>query len=338
MRVLFTWEYGSSLESIHYMRCCADTIRTQFSEVSIVLGTSNDVYELDVSWADEVYQTSKIRVESSHAASGPWAYLHRAGWTDPQMREVVFGAWASLIDHAKPDAVLACGSPSSLIVAVVMDIKAIQIGDGMLVFETADWPREPFFPELDDWAHDHGGLLVSELLDRPGLVFCASSIDRPRQGIKLNVLPALEPYSSHATQAEVIALWDRRHPLAQDLKDFGESLFGEAFEMHEPRRFLATRPSLRMYRPLLIGHYDSFWVTQAVYHGLPYFGIPNNRRGEYIAGKTEGRVAYRLDPDFSLLRAYREEPVVFKIQAQERIGKKRQECYDLDVGVSAVLW
>lgn len=337
MRVLCTWELGASAESMLQLRRCAQALREHFEGVEIILATEQDIAGADVSWADRYFSAPSVRVRTTRKGLGYWRHFHAAGWTAPAVRQSIYSNWSLVFREFKPDLVLACASPSALLVSVLEDVRVIQVGNGMHMPTDSDWPSDAPFPEFLHWLHFVTGRTLNELLNKPGLVFNARALDKKRNGLFFHVDPL--PETHERLDADVLAVWDDRHYLSDALRERGKSLWGDRFLMVSPARAWKERITTSRLSPegLLIGHYDPYWLTRSLSAGLPYMGSALHRAQGQIASRVQSvPMIFEFDETLGLLDAYHEAPEFFIRQTRLHRQPEHHEFSSLDSAIEVV--
>ena len=341
MRVLFIYEQGQPLQAIHQLQCCAKAIRERFEGARIIFATNNSIPDVDVSWADKVYSTIAVKVQTNHEADGPWKYLHSAGWTDPNVRQTVYQSWSMLIRKLKPDCIVASGAQSAMLVAVLEGIRVIQVGDSQLVADVKDWPEISNFPELEHWLYHITGKTAGQLLDKPGVVFGAKDLDRDRSGLILRAAHDLAGVGQKAFKGKALAVWDERHPHTAVLIEKGRHLWGDDFALVGPDEAFSdgfSIESIAEAAPLIITQYDMLWSSKAIELGLPLFGSALRRYQVGIGERAEqGRLSYGLGEDMQMLEDYHQDSFVFDAWAKARSDGAASKFCDLGVALHALL-
>jgi hypothetical protein len=341
MRVLFIYEQGPALPSLHQLKCCAQALRAQFEGVRIILATNNNLPDVDLTWVDKVYSTVAVKIQTKHVAEGPWRYLHNAGWTDPNVRQTIYQSWSVLLRKLKPDAVVASGAHSAMLVAVLENFKVIQVGDSQLIADVKDWPKESSFPELEHWLYHITGRTAGQLIDKPGVVFAAKCLDRDRSGLILRVAPDLVGVGQKDFKGKVLAIWDNRHVHTPELIEKGQSLWGDGFVMITPEEAFTDGYSIESIAeaaPLIITQYDMLWSSKAIELGLPLFGTALRRHQVDIGERAEqARMSYGLAGDMRMLEDYHREGFVFDAWAKGRTEGAQNQFCDLGVALRALL-
>jgi hypothetical protein len=341
MRVLFIYEQGPAQQSLHQLKCCAQALRAQFEGVRIILATNNNLPDVDLTWVDKVYSTVTVKIQTNHVAEGPWRHLHNAGWTDPTLRQTIYQSWSVLLRKLKPDAIVASGAHSAMLVAVLENIRVIQVGDSQLIADVKDWPKESSFPELEHWLHNITGRTAGQLIDKPGVVFAAKSLDRDRTGLILRVAPDLAGVGKKDFKGQVLAIWDTRHVNTTELMEKGQSLWGDGFVMISPEEAFTDGYSIESIAeaaPLIITQYDMLWSSKAIELGLPLFGTPLRRHQVEIGERAEqSRLSYGLSGDMRMLEDYHREAFVFDAWAKGRTESAKGQFCDLGVAMRALL-
>jgi hypothetical protein len=341
MRVLFIYEQGPALPSLHQLKCCAQALRAQFEGVRIILATNNNLPDVDLTWVDKVYSTVAVKIQTKHVAEGPWRHLHNAGWTDPDVRQTIYQSWSVLLRKLKPDAIVASGAHSAMLVAVLENIKVIQVGDSQLITDVKDWPIESGFPELEHWLHHITGHTAAQLIDKPGVVFAAKSLDRERNGLILRVAHDLTGVGQKDFKGQVLAIWDNRHVHTPELMEKGKRLWGNGFVVITPDEAFSDGYSIESIAeaaPLIITQYDMLWSSKAIELGLPLFGTALRRHQVGIGERAEqARMSYGLAGDMRMLDDYHREGFVFDAWAKGRTEGAQIQFCDLGVALQALL-
>lgn len=341
MRVLFIHEQGPLYEAFSQLRACASALRERFAGVEVLLATNVNVGDVDLSWADKVFTALAVKVRSSHAAEGAWKHLHGAGWTDPEVRKTVFLSWSLLLREVKPDWVVTSGAQSAMLVSVLEEVPVIQVGGGNAIIEPRDWPKSEAFPELEDWLYYVTGKTAGQLLDKPGLVFGAHSLEPERQGLLLSVCDDLPGVSVEDFPGKVLAIWDDRHRLTSELIEKGRRYWGNDFQMVNREAFFQkpfSMPSMAERQCLVISNYDAHWSSMVIKHKLPHLGSPLIRYQTAIADRSEqARFSFDLGDSLQMLDSYREEPFVFESWANGRGESAERQFCDIGDGLSLLL-
>lgn len=341
MRVLFIYEQGPAHQSLQQLKCCAQALRAQFEGVRIILASNSHLPDVDLSWVDKVYSTVSVKIQSKHIAEGPWRHLHNAGWTDPNLRQTIYQSWAMLMRKLKPDCIVASGAHSAMMVAILEGIKVIQVGDSQLIADVKDWPAESGFPELEHWLYQITGHTAAQLIDRPGVVFAAKSLDRDRSGLILRVATDLVGVGQKDFKGQVLAIWDNRHIHTPELMEKGQALWGDGFVVMTPEETFTDGYSIESIAeaaPLIVTQYDMLWSSKAIELGLPLFGTALRRHQVDIGERAEqARLSYGLAEDMQMLEEYHRDSFLFKAWAQSRTDSAKGQFCDLGVALRALL-
>lgn len=320
-KVMFTWEHGKSISSLLIMSECAESLRSLFPGVTIILATNRSLSVEDVKWADRVLVSPKITIKTDDPTRkiGLSGALHRDGWTDPVIRQYIYGTWAEVYRSEKPDAVIVCNGVSSLLVALLEEIRVIHIGTGEFAPRAHHFdPEEDPFPELTSWIYRLSPLSMSELMGRPGIVFCDKRVDIPRQGLVFHALPYL-PELPKESEGSVLAIWNKKHPLTAELMKLGYRLWGNRFNLVSPNDWVNpwARLSIDGKQSLVISHYQPQVISQAVHRGIPHFGLPTSEYGVEIGRRAEhAGLSMRLDGQLELLKDYADNSFIFEDKAR----------------------
>jgi hypothetical protein len=316
MRVLCVFELGSAVESLDQLHQCVKSLRRKHSDLEVHLALKADHGEADITWADKVYSTPTLRVKSEHDAHGYWRHFHNCGWTDAHLRKAACTVWANIYRSLKPDYVFAAGSPSALLVASIENIKGIAVGSGQYVPSVAGWPETCPFPELEAWLYVVTQLTAPQLMTHPAIIFNPKIVDDVRTGPALNVFDNVIKADGLSLDVDVLAIWDIRHQLTNDLLEFGRRTWADRFLLISPEEFRTQgykADSFIKNMPLLIGNYDPLSVGVAIKHDLSYIGSPLTRQQLAIAERCESqRISYRLDDQLMMLSSHADEPYVLQ--------------------------
>lgn len=322
MRVLFVFELGSPIESLDYLRQCANSLRNVHENVEVHLALKGEVGKADVSWADKMYSTPTFKTKSEYPVSGFWKFLHLTGWSDPQLRKVACSIWASIFRMVKPDYVFAVGSPSALLVASIEGIKAIQVGNGQFIPSISSWGDECPFPELESWLFLITRHTAQRLLTHPAIIFSNRAADEERNVPGFNVFDDVTKPDGISMDIDVLALWDQRHPLSERMRKLCKETWGSRFVEMSTEDFRVKgydELSINQSKPLIIGNYDPLSVGIAIKHDLAYIGSPLNKLQLAVAEKCENkRICYRLDDQLMMLKSFAQEPYVLQGHAMAR--------------------
>ncbi|MBI6882482.1 hypothetical protein [Pseudomonas putida] len=341
MRVLCVFELGSPVEAIHHLKQCAESLRRTKPGIQIYLALKGEAGNADLSWADKVLSTPVVKIKSERKDPGFWTHLHQSGWSDPQIRKVTCTIWSNLYRMVKPDYVIAAGSPSALLVASIDGIRGIQVGSGKYIPTISGWDGPCPFPELESWLFLITRHTASRLLSHPAIVFNNRSLDEPREGAVFNVYDDIGVVGSEGVGKDVIAVWDKRHPLTKRLRDFAAKTWGDRFvEMSaEALRVEGIDgQAIGSSKPLVVGNYDALSVNLAIRYDLPYIGSPLTKQQGATAEKCEeARISFRLDDGLKMLRSYADQPFALQAHALARDDMKVKAYADLDQALSFLL-
>jgi hypothetical protein len=341
MRVLCVYELGSATESLDHLHQCVKAMRKRYTDLEVHLALKSDHGEADLSWADKVYSTPGMRVKSEHDAHGYWRHFHNSGWTDPRLRKAVITVWANIFKTIKPDYVLAAGSPGALLVASFENIKGINVGNGQFVPSVAGWPETCPFPEMEAWLFVVTQLTAQQLMTHPSIIFTPRIVDEVHTGPALNVFDNVIRADGISMDVDVLAIWDIRHKLSNDLLEFGQRTWGERFRLISAEQFrvMGYQPaSFRKSMPLLIGNYDPLSIGVAIQHDLGYIGSPLTRQQLAIAERCENqRISYRLDDHLRMLVSHAEDPFILQGHGLSRTEHKIKSSADIDHVLSLLM-
>lgn len=337
MRILCTLELDPSQESIYYLRLTADALRKKFVGSEVVFATNSPARDMNLLWADKVFVSPKVMVESKMSAPGPWGLYHSCGWTAENLRQDVYSTWAQLIRALKPDVVIACNSPSVVLVSVFEEVKCIQVGDGRYIPELSDWGNgSENFPEFAAWVDAICDRPIGEAVNVPALIFTAQAIDRPRTGVKFNVLPELGDYSPRDSSADVIAFLNKDEHEAAEIIALASESIGSKFELRSNVFEMDSCAGLGLNAPLIIGHYDSFWLSHAISRGSPYMGLLLNGKGMKVRERALA-AGVALDASTARLTEFFKSPDLFNTQFGLDAELRGQQCCAISVALEYLL-
>lgn len=334
MRLLCVFELGSPVESINHLRQCAEAMRRQHPGVEVTLALRGEIGSADTSWADKVLTTPTFKTHTSLDVPGYWRFLHHSGWSDPQLRKISITIWSNLFRLVQPDFIMAAGSPSALLVASIDNIKAIQVGSGQFIPSVSSWADPCPFPELESWLFLITRQPAEKLLKHPAIIFAHRVIDDDRSGPIFNVLDDIARPDGQSIAQDVLAVWDERHPLTTQFRDYACTAWGDRFKeiRGSDLRAAGYEPfSFDKSKTLIVGHYDPLSLAIAIRHDLPYMGSPLTKLQSVVAERAESRrIAYRLDSDLMMLKSYAQEPFVLQSHALSRAQQGFKATADLD--------
>ena len=159
-------------------------------------------------------------------------------------------------------------------------------------------------------------LTAPQLLTHPAIIFNPRIVDDVRTGPALNVFDNVIKADGLSLDMDVLAIWDIRHQLTNDLLEFGRRTWGDRFLLISPEEFRTQgyqADSFIKNMPLVIGNYDPLSVCVAIKHDLSYIGSPLTRQQLAIAERCESqRISYRLDDQLMMLSSHADEPYVLQ--------------------------
>lgn len=294
MKHLFIWENGDIGEFNLCASQCAKTIRLT-GQSEILVATMNRTGDEKFSWADRVITGTGIKVKSSHAGSGLWQQLHNSGWTDPNIRSLVYESWSSLLRTEKPDVVYTWGSPSVTLICIMEDIKVVQMGSGANILEPSDTDNESDFPELQAWIYQFTDRPLGHLLHQPSFIFSDPRLDRKRTGMHFHLAPLLDatidiesaPLGNVWPNAEIIMVKGGGEE-SKHLQDLLYALYGKQVAFMTKRDWYrygvgVISGYLRGNESLLITHFDPIIFSQALYYEMNHIGLALNNFERLIA-------------------------------------------------------
>lgn len=278
MKHLFIWENGDAGDFILCASQFAQVIRSA-GESEILFATMNRIGSEDFSWADRVLTASGIKVKSSHTGKGHWQQLHNSGWTDPDLRALVYETWSALLRAEKPDVVYTWGSASATLICVMEDIKVIQMGTGANILEPEDTEGDCSFPELSAWIYQFTDRPLGKLLHQPSFIFCDPRVDRPRTGMYFHMAPTLTTLIGleSSPDAEIIMVKGMSKE-SRALQDQLEAMYGSNVAIMSRSQWYrcalaVLSRQLQGQQTLLFSHFDPIVFSQALYYGINHIGI-----------------------------------------------------------------
>lgn len=314
MKILFTWELGSSPETLWCMGRLARTLKSEYPHCKIALACVNPIDRSAVPWATKVFASSKLAFRHEATSEGVAYQLHHLGWTTHELRAMHLQSWSAAFEKIKPDLTFAFEAPSSVIVGTLLNYRVL-LATARLRDDYSHLEKD--FPELTDWIFDLCGQTLETILNRPGISFLSSIIDTGRSSLVLNASlfdRSSDPAPSKAIILEGCALDHSR--VIQRLVDNrldpvsisnGSKLLDPDFVDSEGAR-------------LVIGPYDPISTTYALNKGIPYLGMPGrDAQSQSIARLMEGaKRGYRLDGDGLMLDVLLSSLANFNAQSRDQ--------------------
>jgi len=297
MKILFTWELGSSMKTLWCMGRLARTLKSEYPHCKIAVACVNPIDRADVPWATKVYSSSKLAFLHEMASEGVAHQLHHLGWTTHELRAMHLQNWSAAFEKMKPDLTFAFESPGAVIVGTLLNYRVL-LATARLRDNYSHLEKD--FPELTDWIEDLTGHKLEAILNRPGISFLSSIIDTGRSSLVLNT-SMFDPVENISSPTAIIlsdAVFDHSY-MVQRLVECGLKpvLISSASKLLDPT--FSESEGVR----LVIGPYDVITTTFALNKGVPYLGKPgSDPQSQGIASLMEGaKRGYRLDGEGLML-------------------------------------
>lgn len=289
MKILFTWEMGSSSIHLHHIRLLAHALRLSKPGCKLMLASTQALTPENTQGFDEVYVTSRLQFKHASEASGTLAALSQLGWTAPDLRQTAFSNWAQLYRQINPDMVIAEASPGACLSAVLEGIPVMQTSNGHYQVSQDELSLNEHFPEFQSWLWCLTGRTYAQLLSQPGIVFAPRSADVIRPGLVFHANPAQWVTAPQEPQAQVLIFDDQGdytdlpHILAEDgissLKTSG----------HSPIDLTSVTA--------VFGHFDPYSVSVAITAGALYLGKnPQGKHSDFAQRCISQKLAFSM-PD-----------------------------------------
>lgn len=297
MKILFTWELGSSQETLWSMGRLALALKKILPGCRIAIACLNSVDRALVPWADKVFSSSKIAFRHQLQSSGVSHQLNHLGWTTQELRAMHLQTWNSAFERIKPDVTFAFEAPGSVIVGTMLGYRVLlataRLPDDYSILEID-------FPELTDWVRNFSGNGLPQILNRPGISFLSSVFDVGRSSMVLSAR-LFDP--SNANEPDTVVVFpeslSRPEGLISRLNDRGLRVIA----LNSPKELFCSDVARHGGVKLVIGSYDAFSATYALNVGAPYLGVPgDDRDSRHIAASLEkANRGFRLDTEGVML-------------------------------------
>lgn len=294
MKILMTWEMDSNNIHLHHLRLIAHGLRQRYENLHIILASTQPIQAADASWANEVFLTSRVQFKHEHGATGLLANLCQLGWVAPDLRPWAFTSWSQLFRETQPDLVIAEASPGALLSAVLEDIPVIQSSNGLYMTGKEDMIESDVFPEFQQWLWHLTGKSYGQLMNKPGLSFCPSTVDSEKPGLVFNVSPARWPWEEELPVFDedviILASPGELNETARQLAELG--LTSRRIDQHR-------QPFTPSKNQILIGRYDRYSISVAAQFGSLYLGCkPLEKESGWAARCDAKKLSYRAEsPD-----------------------------------------
>ena len=290
MKILFTWELGSSPVHLHHMNIIAHALRRKVPGCKLVLASTQPLSASQALPFDEVFVTNRLQFKHSNDATGTLSALNHLGWTTPELRSLAFSGWAQLYRQQKPDLVITEASPGALLSAVLEGIPVIQSSNGQYQVSQEEQALNEHFPEFQQWLWCLTGRTYAQLLAQPGMVFAPRSADVTRPGMIFHVNPA--QWTQEYTQMPSVQAL-----IYDDHGDFQELPRVLAEEGISSLRAGLTEAVNTVSVAAVFGHFDPYSVSVAVSCGALYFGKTPSPKHEAFAERCLAQKIAHTLPD-----------------------------------------
>ena len=314
MKILFTWELGSSLETLWCMDRLARTLKSEYPHCKIAVACVNAINRADVPWATKVFASSKLAFRHDEISVGVAHQLHHLGWTTHELRAMHLQTWSAAFEKIKPDLTFAFEAPSAVIVGTLLNYRVL-LATARLRDDFSHLEKD--FPELTDWIMDLCGHSLEKILNRPGISFLSSVFDTGRSSLVLNASLFDRSQDPAPSTAIILAheVFDHGQVM-QRLVDAGLKpvIISSSSKLLDPSFVESGGASL------VIGPYDTITTTYALNKGIPYLGVPGgDAQSQSIASLMEGsKRGYRLDSDGLMLDVLLSSLKSFNAQSREQ--------------------
>lgn len=291
MKILFTWELGSSPVHLHHIQVLASALRGAVPGCHLTLACTQPLSAAQTHAFDEVFVTNRLQFKHNNESTGTLSALSQLGWTAPELRALAFSGWAQLYRQIKPDLIVAEASPGALLSAVLEEIPVIQSSNGQYQVSQDELALNEHFPEFQQWLWCLTGRTYAQLLSQPGIVFAPRKADLARPGMVFHVNPAQWPQEvAQLPSAQALIYGDHGtfSELHQVLAEDGISSFQTA--VADPINTQAVKA--------VFGHFDPFSISVAVSCGALYFGKdPQGRHEEFAQRCLAQKIAFHMPDD-----------------------------------------
>jgi hypothetical protein len=321
MKILFTWEMGSSSIHLHHIKLLAHALRRNRPGCKLMLASTQALTPENAQGFDEVYVTSRLHFKHASEATGTLSALSQLGWTAPDLRQTAFSNWAQLYRQINPDVVIAEASPGACLSAVLEGIPVIQTSNGNYQVSQDELSLNEHFPEFQSWLWCLTGRTYAQLLSQPGIVFAPRAADVSRPGLVFHANPAQWLNAPQEPHAQVLIFDDQGeylelpHLLAEDgissLKTSG----------HSPLDLTGVAA--------VFGHFDPYSVSVAITAGALYLGRnPQGKHSDFAQRCISQKLAFSMpDP----------QTAVHLVLAQSPKGGSHREFLDTTTALSYLL-
>jgi len=294
MKILFTWELGTSPVHLHHIKLLARALRDAKPGSRLILASTQPLAPEHALYFDEVFVTNRLQFKHSTEATGTLAALSHLGWTAPELRALAFSGWAQLYRQIKPNLVIAEASPGALLSAVLEGIPAIQSSNGHYQVSQDELALNEHFPEFQQWLWCLTGRTYAQLLSQPGVVFAPRSSDLARPGMVFNVSPVISGHYDGSLPSAPALIYDEHESFAglhQVLAEDGISSL----------RATVAEPVNTQLVKAVFGHFDPYSVSVAISCGALYFGKdPQPRHADFAKRCLAQKLAFHM-PDESAM-------------------------------------